>query len=166
MAGFHCQRCGKYHEELPLHFVIVAPEDYLRLDEDDRRRRCELSSDQCLIDGRHCYLLGNLELPITDQPQTFSWDIWVALRLDQFKRASDLWNTEGRESEPPYPVTLASRIRLYPDTLGLKATLHTRKVGIRPRIELEPCDHPLFAEQQDGISLARVQTIAEELLHP
>ncbi len=38
-------------------------------------------------------------------------------------------------------------------------------VGQRPLIELEPTDHPLAAEQRAGITLARVQEIAETLLH-
>ena len=43
--------------------------------------------------------------------------------------------------------------------------LVTRKVGRRPLIELHPADHPLVAEQQNGITMERVREIATEALH-
>jgi hypothetical protein len=33
-------------------------------------------------------------------------------------------------------------------------------------VELEPTDHPLPVEQRQGITMARVQALAELLLHP
>ena len=50
--------------------------------------------------------------------------------------------------------------------LSLKANVHTRSVGQRPYVELQPTDHPLSVEQQKGITIERVQEIAEALLHP
>jgi len=38
-------------------------------------------------------------------------------------------------------------------------------VGERPEITLEPTDHPLSIEQQNGITMARVQQIVEANLH-
>ncbi len=43
--------------------------------------------------------------------------------------------------------------------------VHTRPVGARPLIELEPTDHPLAVEQRDGISWDRIQQIAELARH-
>ena len=43
--------------------------------------------------------------------------------------------------------------------------VHTRKIGLRPLIELEPTDHALALEQRDGITLARVREIAETMYH-
>lgn len=43
--------------------------------------------------------------------------------------------------------------------------VHTRPVGERPVIELEPTDHPLAVEQRTGITLDRVREIAAALLH-
>jgi len=53
-----------------------------------------------------------------------------------------------------------------PSTLNLKTILHTRPLGERPLIELEPTDHPLAVEQRNGITLTRVQEVAEALTHP
>jgi hypothetical protein len=38
-------------------------------------------------------------------------------------------------------------------------------VGERPTITLEATDHPLSLEQRHGITMARVQQIAEAALH-
>jgi hypothetical protein len=124
-----------------------------------------LSSDMCLIDEQHGFIVGNLELPIIGSDQQFSWDVWVSLSLPNFKRAFQLWEQHGRESEPPYFGWLSTHLPGYPETLHLKTMVHTREVGHRPRIELEPTDHPLAIEQREGITTARVQEIAALVLH-
>ncbi|APZ93323.1 hypothetical protein Fuma_02940 [Fuerstiella marisgermanici] len=55
---------------------------------------------------------------------------------------------------------------LYPDTFLLKTHVHTRTLGLRPFVELEPTDHPLAVEQREAITMDRVREIAEALLHP
>ncbi|WP_240944597.1 DUF2199 domain-containing protein [Micromonospora thermarum] len=50
--------------------------------------------------------------------------------------------------------------------MNLKTEVHTDQVGARPHVVLEPTDHPLAVEQRTGIAVARVQEIAELLLHP
>jgi hypothetical protein len=60
---------------------------------------------------------------------------------------------------------LSTSLPLYPETLCLKTNAHTRPLGHRPFIELEPTDHPLAVEQREGITRARVREIAEVLLH-
>lgn len=61
---------------------------------------------------------------------------------------------------------LSTELPLYqPSTLSLKTRVHTQAVGQRPLVELEPADHPLAVEQRTCITLARVQEIAETLLH-
>ena len=76
-----------------------------------------------------------------------------------------MWEVEGRENEPPYFGWLSTALPLYPETLHLKTNVHTRPLGQRPFVELEPTGHPLAVEQREGITMARVQEIAEVLLH-
>ncbi len=96
----------------------------------------------------------------------FSWNVWVSLSVANFERITELWETEGREREPPYFGWLSTKLPCYDiDTFLLKTNVYTRRVGERPFIELEPTDHPLAVEQRSGISLKRVQEIAECVLH-
>lgn len=164
--GYHCRSCGEHHAELPLHYGAAAPAHYFLIPEAEREARVLLSSDQCVVDEEHFYIVGNLEIPVLDHGESFSWDVWVSLSRENFARAFRLWETPGRESEPPYFGWLSTELPGYPQTLLLKTHVHTREVGRRPRVELEPTDHPLAVEQRAGITWDRVREIAELVLHP
>jgi hypothetical protein len=87
------------------------------------------------------------------------------LSKENFNRTVGLWKAGGRENEPPYFGWLSNRLPLYSETLNLKTHVHTRPVGQRPFVELEPTNHPLAVEQRQGITLTRVREIAAALLH-
>jgi hypothetical protein len=128
----------------------------------------ELGDELCVIAGEHCFIRGRLVIPVVDGPPgaEFDWGVWVSLSRDNFERAISLWTEAGREDEPPYFGWLSSDLPLYqPSTLNLKTHVLTQPVGQRPLIELEPTNHPLAVEQRGGIHLARVQEIAEAVLH-
>lgn len=83
-----------------------------------------------------------------------------------FDRMTELWETPGRENEPSYFGWLQSVLPVYPEsTLNIATNIHTQPVGTRPLVELEPTDHPLAVEQRNGITLMRVQQIAEQCMH-
>ena len=126
-----------------------------------------LGQEQCIIKDEHFFVRGRLVIPVTDAAGTeFDWGVWVSLSRGSFTRALSLWTTLGRERERPYFGWMSTELPLYqPSTLLLKTRVHTQAVGQRPLIELEPTDHPLTVEQHAGITLARVQEIAETLLH-
>ncbi|WP_434095370.1 DUF2199 domain-containing protein [Streptomyces flaveolus] len=127
---------------------------------------CLLSSDQCVIRAEYYFVKGLIEIPVIGSDEVFSWGVWVSLSRDNFSRAADLWDTPGRESEKPYFGWLTTDLPLYsPTTLNLKTHVHTRPVGERPNVELEPTDHPLAVEQRTGITLDRVREIASAVLH-
>jgi len=82
-----------------------------------------------------------------------------------FLWASELWLDEKRVNEPAYFGWFSNSIPSYPETLHLKTAVHSRNVGLRPYVELEATDHPLALEQRRGITMARVQHMAEQM-HP
>ncbi|MET7313217.1 DUF2199 domain-containing protein [Streptomyces sp. NPDC005571] len=126
-----------------------------------------LSSDQCVIKGQHFFISGLIEIPVIGSQDVFSWGVWVSLSRDNFTHALEVWNTEGREAEKPYFGWLSTELALYSEgTTNLKTNAHTRPVGKRPFIELEPTDHPLAVEQRTGITQDRVREIAMAVLHP
>ncbi|WSL64188.1 DUF2199 domain-containing protein [Kitasatospora herbaricolor] len=88
-----------------------------------------------------------------------------SLSEPNFARTHDLWEDPAREQEPPYFGWLSTELPVYAEsTLNLKTHVRTRAVGRRPLIELEPTDHPLAVEQREGITMARVQELAYQLL--
>jgi hypothetical protein len=162
--GFECACCGKYHDELPMSYGSPAPAYWHQIEPAERENRCELTSDICVIDNEFYFIRGCIEIPVVDYDGPFIWDVWVSLSKENFKRTLDYWDKEGRERElKPMFGWLSTSIPCYPQTLNLKTMVHTREVGIRPFIELEPTEHPLAVEQREGIYMARVREIAEEL---
>jgi hypothetical protein len=165
MQQYICKTCGEVHQGIPTVYGADAPHLWYSLSEEERDSRALLSSDQCIIDDEYFFILGRLEIPILHSEEVFCWLVWVSLSINNFARASELWEQEGREQEPGYFGWLSTSLPVYPETLSLKATVHTRPVGERPFVELEPTEHPLSVEQSDGITWERVQDIAEKLLH-
>lgn len=162
--GFTCTCCGAHHSDLPMNYTAGAPAvwDASFADADD----CLLTSDRCVVRGQHYFLKGMIEIPVIGSSKVFSWGVWVSLSRESFFRAADLWDTPGREAEEPYFGWLPTDLPVYPTaTLNLKTHVHTRPVGERPFVELEPTDHPLAVEQRTGITLDRVREIAAVVLH-
>jgi hypothetical protein len=165
MTGFNCATCGEYHEQLPMCLGPNAPLMWFNIPESERDSRAELSSDQCVIDGEHFFVLGRIVIPVIDGPEPFVWLAWVSLSENNFLRMSELWHTQGRENEPEYFGWLQTALPYQPTTINLKTSVHTMPLGERPLIELEVTNHPLSLEQQNGITMARVQQIVEVAMH-
>jgi hypothetical protein len=129
---------------------------------------CLLEEEQCVIKLEHFFIRALIALPVLDaEPDArFEWGVWVSLSPANFERMTSLWTTPGREDEPPYFGWLSTQLPYEPTTLNLKTNVHTQPIGKRPLIELEPTDHPLAVEQRTGITMARVQEIAEAVRHP
>jgi hypothetical protein len=164
-TGFHCSTCGQHHPELPLVLGARAPAAWDAIPAGERTPACGLSTDQCVIQGKHFFILGRLELPVLDGDAPFTWLCWVSVSEKNFDRATELWEREGRESEPPYFAWIQSALPYPRTTLGLRANLVTLPLGQRPLVQLQESDHPLYLEQVRGITMARVRQIVEAALH-
>jgi hypothetical protein len=162
--GYQCRCCGEWHDELPFAYHAMKPDYWSsELANDDSSW---LEDEVCVIGDEHFFVRGLIRIPVVDADENFEWGTWVSLSRDNFTRMSEVWNLEGREDEPPMFGWLSVELPVYePSTLNLKTMVHTQPVGVRPLIELEPTDHPLAVEQRDGITVARVQALAEQLLH-
>jgi len=148
-----------------MHYGAEAPLSWYDIPEKERDERCALSKDQCIIDNKHFFMVGNLEIPVHGLDEPFSWDVWVSLSAKSFARVCELWEQPGRAAEPPYFGWLCTALPGCLNTVHLKTNVHTREVGRRPLVKLEPTDHPLAVEQRTGITLDRVQEIAQLVLH-
>jgi hypothetical protein len=162
-SGWVCGSCGRRHEGLPFSYGADAPiywQDSLAKD-----KKSVLEDEICIIQAEHYFVRARLVIPVTDADDDFEWGVWVSLSRPNFSRMLDLWTTPGREKEPGYFGWLSTELPAYPQsTKNLKTTVHTDVIGARPHVHLEPTEHPLAVEQRDGITLHRVQEIADQLL--
>jgi hypothetical protein len=151
------------HEGLP-DLGFAEPHQYLALSE-SARAVAKISSDLCII-GDDYFVRGVVELPILGSADHFGIGVWVSLKRENFERYVELFEATDLSGEGPFFGWLCNRIAGYPDTLNLKTRVHLRPAPARPRIELEPTDHPLSVHQRQGIALADVQALVEPTFHP
>jgi hypothetical protein len=163
-TSFVCGRCGERHDGAPFAYGLDAPAFWN--DSVATEDNSVLEEELCVIGGEFFYVRARIVLPVSDADNDFEWGVWVSLSQPNFIRMIQRWDLPGREAEQPYFGWLSSEIPVYePTTLELKTHVHTEPVGRRPHLLLEPTEHPLAVEQRTGISVARVQQIAEELHH-
>ena len=142
------------------------PVQYLLIPEEERERRIALTAGACVLDEQWFFVRGCLEIPVRDHDEPFSWGVWCSLSQDSFQRYEELFDRVNRETGESFFGWLCSAIPGYPDTQQLKTRVHMRPWPTRPFVELEPTSHPLAVEQREGITVARVREIAEQVMHP
>jgi hypothetical protein len=162
-----CGMCGEWHDELPMCFGPNEPSVWWVISEEERARS-ELTQSQCVIEANDevsFYVRGHVQIPVRGLEVPFTWNVWASLSEQNFLRTCELWETEGRESEPPYFGWLCTHLPFYPETMYLKTHVHTSPMGLVPLIELEPTDHPLAVDQREGIEFNKMIGWIEKLLH-
>jgi hypothetical protein len=165
-----CSMCGDEHLGLATVFGPMAP--YAWLDDERRdKRKGHCDNDMCFMTdrsgGKHRYIRGQLRLRVNDPDlDHFVWSAWVELDGAEFKLNLDHWHDPDRAQLLPSPGHLATTLPYEQETLGLSVRLFNREPGASPLIKLNrDQDHPLVAEQRQGISLQRVIEINEQMLH-
>lgn len=159
--GYECKTCGAVHPERPTCFGFDMPDVVAQLSDMECDGRVAISSDQCILDEAHFFILATLDLPIQGTDEIIRWIAWSTLSRANFERASELWSVDGRESEPPYFGWLSNRIPGFPNSLHIKILVHTEPLGCRPRLEVVEDGHPLRDAQRHGITAEK----ADELIH-
>ena len=164
---FTCATCGAEHDLDDIAFGADAPLQWNLLS-DEERSRSSLRADQCEIDssdGRSFYIRACLEIPITHTDRIFTWGVWCSLSEKSYLEIAEHWDDPARVNIGPHFGWLCTKIPSYPDTAFLKTMVHQRQVGSRPWVELQSTDHPLAADQRNGIEDHRIKTIVIGLLH-
>ncbi len=160
---YRCSTCKKMHTGLP-DLGFASPHQYEGLSKAERRKLAKLSHDFCQIEDDR-FIRAVLDVPIVGTNECFGWGVWVSLSQRNFDRYAELFHEDPPAGEGPYFGWLCNQVPSYPDTLNLKTQVHLRSAKHRPRIELEPTDHPLAVHQREGISLADLLARIGDRLH-
>lgn len=146
-------------------FGATAPLSYYTISEAEREHRCDLGSDDCVIDEKQFFVRGCLEIPVYGQSDPFVWGVWVSLSEANFRKWVQVIGEDRRSHVGPFFGWLDAWLKPYPDTTNLKTMVHLRDNGFRPYVELELSEHPLALEQQNGISVDRLAEIYSIMVH-
>lgn len=165
MFSFTCTACDEVHHGMPS-FGAHAPLSYFNVPEAERGDRCDLGSDDCVVDGQFFFVRGCIEIPVLGASEPFSWGVWVSLSEASFAEWVRCYDVAERAHIGPFFGWLNAWLAPYPDTAGLKTMVHLRNDGIRPLIVLEATDHPLALEQRNGITVERVAEMYALMMHP
>lgn len=123
--------------------------------------------DEFAVIDKQPFVHGCIPIPVIGREMPFYWCVWASFSCQDFARAAYIRSIpdEYRRPEPNYSGTLASKIGIYPNTLGLTLQIETRPFGQKHFFRLSGAEHPLAIEQRDGISLERLREISELLEH-
>lgn len=150
-----CTTCGKEQGGLP---NLAVPAPFYWSDDLRDAAGCLLTEDLCVIRERDFFVRGVLEILVHGHPQPFVWGVWVSQHRDNFAAYRD---RPDSDIIGPFFGWLSTEIVCYPvSTLGLKTMVGHRGMGLRPRIVLEPTEHPLSRQQREGITLAEAWALA------
>ncbi|CUI06291.1 DUF2199 domain-containing protein [Massilia antarctica] len=164
MFSFKCSSCNEIHEGMPS-YAAHAPLSYDRIPEAERDARCELGSDDCVIDASMFLVRGCIEIPVVGEAEPFVWGVWVSLSEASYREWVKCFDLDQRSHIGPFFGWLNTSLSPYPATPSLKTMVHIRDGNLRPYIELEQTDHPLSVEQREGITRERLAQIYTFMMH-
>ena len=154
-----CSHCGQVHRGI---FDLGAkyPDHYFTVPMDERAQRAKVSPDLCAIDSEHFFARCVLEIPIVGTAEVFAFGVWGALSKENFETYVEHF---AKTSLPDYGPFLCW-LDTYPEGYskpkeGLKAQMVFRADGQRPLLVLDPSDHLLCLEQNEGITVDRLLEI-------
>jgi hypothetical protein len=166
--AFKCTCCGEIHEGSPS-FGFRFPDQYASLSDRQKFELGTLTDDFCTIthpEGTDRFIRAVLEVPIHGVEQPFLWGVWVSLSEKNFNRYKETYN-EPLVGEGFFGW-VCNRISLYPYEQPRPADVVVQGGRSRPLVVLhrgEPEDDQLVLDQQNGITVARAQELAELALH-
>ena len=164
---FRCSQCDEIHVGLP-DICFPTPHTAAEMSDDDFARDCLISSDFCIIKGSEYYIHCVLEVPVADYPDRFGWGVWCRTDWQTFKYYWETTEHDLGEILEAVDARLANNLHHMPPTDDLPCRIHFRGNDLRPLVVIEPCDHELFALQQDGLTIdqavAHAQSIGTLLL--
>jgi hypothetical protein len=161
---FRCNACGEIHRGMP-GFGADAPLSYYAIPEAERPARCELGTDDCVIDGSAFFVRGCHEIPVHGAAAPLIWGVWVSLSEQNFRTWINVFDRDHRSDIGPFLGWLNAWLKPYLNAMNLKTRIHLRCHGVRPWIEIEPTDLPIAIEQRDGISADRVAEVYAMMMH-
>lgn len=173
--SFKCSLCHELHEGPPS-FAHKRPPYYYDVPEPERAARIEITDDLCRIkpsepdgsDAIYC-VRATLDIPILGCEDPFCWGVWVTHSEDAYRRYEATFSEDqtGDGAFGWLAVAMPHYRRTRPGEVleHLACDVEWGPRGQRPKVRLHRCDHPLFADQNDGITWEKAVEIARLTMH-
>lgn len=158
-ARFRCAQTGTITHGFPA-LACAYPQAILDLSECERERRVKAGSDFCAIDDLRWFIRCTAAHPVQRTDQTFGYGLWAEVGERDFHTYWDNFELVRAKHLGPFEGRLANRLPDITDTNLLSCRIHLSDEGQRPSIEVVPCDHPFYLEQQNGLTIERAIYLA------
>lgn len=153
--SYVCSCCGQTHDGLP-DLAFDRPIYAFQVPEAERASRVRLDEDTCVIDDEDFFIRGVIEIPVHGRTDAFGIGAWVSQKRENFETYVANFDTPDIG---PFFGWLSNDLRFGGiSSLNLKTRAEFLGNGLRPRIVIEPTEHPLARAQQDGLELDAVWT--------
>jgi hypothetical protein len=146
-----CASCGEIHTDLPA-LVISAPAIWFDAIEAEPARDLELTSDTCRWRDEGFFVRCIRTRPFSKREGGMEFGVWSSRSQESLFRSMTQFENPERTGLGWKFGGFSNRRPGYPDTENLKRHVDPREPGLRPAIELEPTEHPLAAQQREGIT--------------
>lgn len=160
--SFVCPCCGERHIGLP-DIAFASPIFWNQADAEAKPTDNRLNSDFCIVDGEHYFIRCVLDLPIQDTDEVLGWGVWVTQSKSNFDLYGETFDATPERQTFGY---LANQLPTYPDTVNMPTQVQWRAGGVRPTIEPEASEHPVYRDWAEGITRERAIEFALLALHP
>jgi hypothetical protein len=118
-----------------------------------------LSEDFCVIEGRHFFVRGVLDIPVQGLEDPFSVGAWSTLSRANFEIYVDGFDGAAAEADHAWTGWFSSSLEPFPPSINEPCRVEPRAGGLRPLLRLHSADHPLALAERDGISVDRLLEI-------
>ena len=99
-------------------------------------------------------------IPFSARTRTFGYGLWAEVGERDFHTHWDNFELVRAKLLGPFEGRLGNRLPDIADTNLLRCRIHLSDEGQRPSIEVVPCDHPFYLEQQNGLTIERAIYLA------
>lgn len=108
----------------------AAPLSYYAVPTNERKSRCLLDSDTCVIDKSQYFVRGCLEVPVQGQQEPFSWGVWVSLSEQSFPQWFASYEFDARTHVCPFFGWLNAALIPHRNTVNMKTRVQLRDSSI------------------------------------
>lgn len=158
-------------------FSLAEPPYCLAVPREEWAERVTLTGETCIIrpaaqepGGQiiHC-LRAVLEIAIEGVREPFTLGVWVSQSPENFVRYLGMSDDE-RAGEGSFGWLTVNwrpynRSNAGGDLESLASNVLWRSGGLRPLVQLQACDHPLYLDQRDGFTWERAVEVARVMMH-
>ncbi|MBT9444701.1 MAG: DUF2199 domain-containing protein [Hyphomonadaceae bacterium] len=157
--SFVCSCCGKIHDGLPA-LTLLRPDHWLSLTA-DQQAEGKCGDDLCKTPDGHFFVRCVLSIPLIDGPeQTLEFGPWCSLSEENFYRYVETFDDADQSKLGQMFGWFSNELSGFPQSLNLKCNVVPQDGRKRPRIELQPTEHPLSIAQRSGLAWQTALEIA------